>query len=91
MCWFCHLQQHGITHILNVSASCQSSHLVSDSNFLRIPVNDTHNDRLLPFFPQAFQFLGMNKNVNDLYDNSGGKLGDQRIENSFQIFISKTY
>lgn len=32
---------------------------ISDGHFLRIPVNDNYSAKLLPYFEQAFQFLGL--------------------------------
>lgn len=51
------IKKNGITHILNVSTSSPRSPFVPDVNFLRIPVNDSHTDRLLPYFQEAFRFL----------------------------------
>ena len=31
---------------------------IQEGHFLRIPVNDNYNDKLLPYFHDAFQFLG---------------------------------
>ena len=52
------VQKNGIEYVLNVSATCPQSPFVADSKFLRVPVNDGHHDRLLPFFTDVFQFLG---------------------------------
>lgn len=31
---------------------------ISDEHFLRLSVNDTYTEKLLPFFEKAFEFLG---------------------------------
>lgn len=52
------LQQNGITYVLNVSTSSPKPPFIQEGHFLRIPVNDSHCDKLLPFFKEAFQFIG---------------------------------
>ena len=52
------LQANGITYVLNVSTSCQKPPFIPEGQFLRIPVNDNYSDKLLPYFQDAFQFLG---------------------------------
>jgi len=44
-----------------VSNKCPKPDFVSDSHFLRIPVNDSPNEKLIPHFIQAFQFVGNEK------------------------------
>ncbi|XP_074596065.1 dual specificity protein phosphatase 16-like isoform X2 [Brevipalpus obovatus] len=51
------LKSHNITYELNVSTTCPKPDHVQESNFLRIPVNDSYNERLIPYFPIAFDFL----------------------------------
>ncbi len=44
---------------------CPKPPFIPDGHFLRIPVNDNYSDKLLPFFHDAFQFLGkQNQNEN---------------------------
>jgi len=38
--------------------SCPKPAHVKDSNFHRIPVNDNYSEKLLPYFHEAFQFIG---------------------------------
>ena len=52
-------QQNGITYILNVSTTSPRPSFIQDGHFLRVPVNDSYCDKLLPFFQEAFQFLGI--------------------------------
>ena len=59
------IQKNGIEYVVNVSATCPQSPFVAESNFLRIPVNDGHQDRLLPFFADVFRFLGKSYNNNN--------------------------
>jgi dual specificity MAP kinase phosphatase len=51
------LQSHNITYELNVSNKCPKPDFIPEGRFMRIPVNDSHNEKLLPYFPQAFQFV----------------------------------
>lgn len=51
----------GIEYIINLSVNCpQPDHFKDDEHFLRIPVNDSYQDKLLPYFEEAFKFLGKN-------------------------------
>jgi len=61
MIFFNHLyivQQHGIVYVLNVSTTSPRPPFIQEGHFLRIPVNDSYCDKLLPFFHESFQFLG---------------------------------
>ncbi|XP_074604550.1 uncharacterized protein LOC141857874 [Brevipalpus obovatus] len=51
------LKALNITYELNVSTTCPKPDHVQESHFLRIPVNDSYTERLLPYFPIAFDFL----------------------------------
>ncbi|CAL1269795.1 unnamed protein product, partial [Larinioides sclopetarius] len=51
------LKDYNITYELNVSTSCPQPEFVPEGHFMRIPVNDTYSEKLLPYFPEAFNFL----------------------------------
>ncbi|CAM1294502.1 DUSP16 (predicted) [Pycnogonum litorale] len=51
------LQKYNITYELNVSTTCPKPDFIADSRFMRIPVNDNYSEKLIPYFPEAFQFL----------------------------------
>ena len=51
------LKTHNITYELNVSITCPKPDFVQESHFMRIPVNDNYSEKLLPYFPMAFNFL----------------------------------
>lgn len=55
---YIYFQINDISYILNVSITCPKSPFVQDGHFHRIPVNDNYSAKLLPFFHQAFQFIG---------------------------------
>lgn len=44
--------------MLNVSTMCPKPPFIKEGHFLRIPVSDNNSDKLLPYFQDAFQFLG---------------------------------
>lgn len=43
---------------MNVSTTCPQPDFLPEGHFMRIPVNDTYSEKLIPYFPQAFNFLG---------------------------------
>jgi dual specificity MAP kinase phosphatase len=47
-----------IKNILNVSVTCPKPEFINEANFLRIPVNDGHSAKILPFFELAYKFIG---------------------------------
>ncbi|OQV19390.1 Dual specificity protein phosphatase 16 [Hypsibius exemplaris] len=51
------MKNKGISHVLNVSSSCPKADFIGDTNFMRIPVNDTYSDKLICHFMKAFAFL----------------------------------
>jgi hypothetical protein len=53
-----YFQSHNIEYILNLSLQIPKPATVQDSHFMRIPVHDSPNEKLLPHFLQAFEFLG---------------------------------
>jgi predicted protein tyrosine phosphatase len=46
-----------ITNVLNVSIQCPKPKFIEDAHFLRIPLNDGHAAKILPFFDVAFRFI----------------------------------
>ncbi|KAB7498640.1 Dual specificity protein phosphatase 16 [Armadillidium nasatum] len=52
------LLEHNISYELNVSTSCPKPDFLQDSHFLRIAVNDNFSAKLLPYFGEAFRFIG---------------------------------
>uniref|UniRef100_A0A0K0DIT2 protein-tyrosine-phosphatase n=1 Tax=Angiostrongylus cantonensis TaxID=6313 RepID=A0A0K0DIT2_ANGCA len=52
------MKKRGITHVVNLSIGCpRASSITSDENFLRIPVNDSYQEKLSPYFERAWEFL----------------------------------
>ncbi|KAL3313108.1 Dual specificity protein phosphatase 16 [Cichlidogyrus casuarinus] len=52
---FCDIYR--FTHVLNVSIDGEKSPFVDEDHFLRIPIADNQNDRIIPHFDTTFQFL----------------------------------
>ena len=51
-------QDHNISYEVNVSTNCPKPDFIQDSHFLRLPVNDSYGEKLLPYFVKATQFIG---------------------------------
>lgn len=55
------MQDVHITHVINVSATGERAAFLNDENdiehFLRIPINDCHDAKLLPYFDQTYNFI----------------------------------
>lgn len=52
------LSKYGIRYVINLSVSCPQPEEVSqEGHFMRIPVNDSYQAKLLPHFDEAFKFL----------------------------------
>ncbi|XP_003372239.1 dual specificity protein phosphatase 8 [Trichinella spiralis] len=47
------LKKYGINYVLNISVASPKPEFLQEENFLRIPVNDSYNDKLLPYFDQT--------------------------------------
>ncbi|XP_069461706.1 dual specificity protein phosphatase 8-like [Ambystoma mexicanum] len=58
------ITQHGITHLLNISCSCPKPSFVPESHFLRIPINDSYCDKILPWLQPATEFIDKVELVN---------------------------
>ncbi|XP_062918255.1 dual specificity protein phosphatase 8 isoform X1 [Mobula hypostoma] len=49
--------QNGITYVLNASNSCPKPDFISESHFMRIPVNDNYCEKLLPWLDESVDFI----------------------------------
>uniref|UniRef100_A0A914RA82 protein-tyrosine-phosphatase n=1 Tax=Parascaris equorum TaxID=6256 RepID=A0A914RA82_PAREQ len=51
-------QKYGIQYVINLSVNCPRPESVKqEGHFMRIPVNDSYQEKLLPHFEEAFKFL----------------------------------
>lgn len=58
------MAQNGITYVLNASNTCPKPDFISESHFMRIPVNDNYCEKLLPWLDKTNEFIGkMRENV----------------------------
>ncbi|XP_066541469.1 dual specificity protein phosphatase 8 isoform X2 [Hoplias malabaricus] len=51
------MAQNGITYVLNASNTCPKPDFVSENHFLRIPVNDSYCEKLLPWLEKTNEFI----------------------------------
>ncbi|KAL3993769.1 Dual specificity phosphatase catalytic domain family protein [Acanthocheilonema viteae] len=52
------LSKYGIKYVINLSVNCPEPDILKqEGHFMRIPVNDTYQAKLLPHFEDAFRFL----------------------------------
>ncbi|XP_075461770.1 dual specificity protein phosphatase 8-like [Ascaphus truei] len=51
------INENGITHVLNVSYSCPKPVFIPDNYFLRIPINDSYCEKILPWLHAAVEFI----------------------------------
>ncbi|MBN3272203.1 DUS16 phosphatase, partial [Polyodon spathula] len=51
------MAQNGITFVLNASNSCPKPDFISESHFMRIPVNDNYCEKLLPWLDKTNGFI----------------------------------
>ncbi|KRZ06745.1 Dual specificity protein phosphatase 8 [Trichinella zimbabwensis] len=58
------LKKYGINYVLNISVASPKPEFLQEENFLRIPVNDSYNDKLLPYFDQTFRFVDKVRETN---------------------------
>lgn len=59
------MKQNGINYILNVSTTSPQPSFVQEGHFLRIPVNDSYCDKLIPHFEEAFLFIDKVREANE--------------------------
>lgn len=55
------MAQNGITYVLNASNTCPKPDFISESHFMRIPVNDNYCEKLLPWLDKTNEFIGETK------------------------------
>ncbi|XP_067282959.1 dual specificity protein phosphatase 16 [Pseudorasbora parva] len=51
------MQQNDIVFVLNVSHSCPKPDFILDSHFLRVPINDSFCEKILPWLDQSLEFI----------------------------------
>ncbi|XP_078453033.1 dual specificity protein phosphatase 8-like isoform X1 [Lampetra planeri] len=51
------MSHNGITHVLNASNTCPRPDFVPESCFLRVPVNDSYCEKILPWLDRSVDFI----------------------------------
>ncbi|KAG7459844.1 hypothetical protein MATL_G00215010 [Megalops atlanticus] len=51
------LSSQGISYVLSVSRCCPQPAFLPQSQYFRIPIDDSLRDELLPWIPEALQFI----------------------------------
>ncbi|XP_035004019.2 dual specificity protein phosphatase 16 [Hippoglossus stenolepis] len=51
------MQQNEIVYVLNASNTCPKPDFVPDSHFLRVPVNDSFCEKILPWLDRSVEFI----------------------------------
>ncbi|XP_003744513.1 dual specificity protein phosphatase 8-like [Galendromus occidentalis] len=51
------LRSRNIAYVLNVSATCPKAKSISETRFMRVPVEDSHTEDLVQYFDRTFTFL----------------------------------
>ncbi|XP_026111107.1 dual specificity protein phosphatase 8-like [Carassius auratus] len=58
------MTQNGITYVLNASNTCPKPDFISDNHFMRIPINDSYCEKLLPWLEKTNEFIDKAKVAN---------------------------
>uniref|UniRef100_A0A1A8NHG5 Dual specificity phosphatase 16 n=1 Tax=Nothobranchius pienaari TaxID=704102 RepID=A0A1A8NHG5_9TELE len=51
------MQQNDIAYVLNASKTCPKPDFIPDSHFLRVPVNDSFCEKILPWLDRSVEFI----------------------------------
>ncbi|XP_003797822.1 dual specificity protein phosphatase 16 [Otolemur garnettii] len=51
------MQQNGICYVLNASSTCPKPDFIPESHFLRVPVNDSFCEKILPWLDESVDFI----------------------------------
>ncbi|CAL8386008.1 unnamed protein product [Boreogadus saida] len=51
------MQQNDIVFVLNASNTCPKPDFISDAHFLRVPVNDSFCEKILPWLDKSVEFI----------------------------------
>lgn len=55
------MQQNAIGYVLNASNTCPKPDFIPDSRFLRVPVNDSFCEKILPWLDRSVEFIGQRR------------------------------
>lgn len=71
------MQQNDIAFVLNASNTCPKPDFIPDSHFLRVPVNDSFCEKILPWLDRCVDFIGGRD-----FLSSGKPVLERRAQNS---------
>lgn len=74
------MTRNGISYVLNASNSCPKPDFICESRFMRIPVNDSYCEKLLPWLDKSIEFIG--EGMEESKDPGLGAAGEGRALNS---------
>lgn len=52
------MRQKDIAFVLNASNTCPKPDFIPESHFLRVPVNDSFCEKILPWLDKSVEFIG---------------------------------
>lgn len=52
------MQQNDIAYVLNASNTCPKPDFIPETHFLRVPVNDSFCEKILPWLDRSVEFIG---------------------------------
>lgn len=52
------MQQNNIVYVLNASNTCPKPDFIPETHFLRVPVNDSFCEKILPWLDRSVEFIG---------------------------------
>lgn len=52
------MRQNAIGFVLNASHTCPQPPFIADAHFLRVPVNDSFCEKILPWLDRSLDFIG---------------------------------
>lgn len=58
------MRQNEIAYVLNASNTCPKPEFIPDSHFLRVPVNDSFGEKILPWLDRSVEFIDKAKACN---------------------------
>lgn len=61
------MQQNDIAYVLNASNTCPKPDFIPESHFLRVPVNDSFCEKILPWLDKSVEFIGRSESHHQLW------------------------
>lgn len=55
------MHQNDIGYVLNASNTCPKPDFIPESRFLRVPVNDSFCEKILPWLDRSVEFIGQRR------------------------------